>query len=418
MNEGRSVTAGGILRLVGSRLRYDWHRHSAGALVVAILMTTFTAFTAVSAGLDTGLAHIVATERANEYITPEYTHLTQGDLTELEQIPEVAEVVPKAIARTGIAVGLGSEVLIVGINATAEASLVREEDGSQQSTSIFRTYSGGGAQYVLTAGRWLAGPGEAVLDQSFSPDGELVGQSVQLNTSDGSRNYTVVGLLALGHPANIGTIGQPPGVESQSTGPPKTSGPHIVVGLADYPFENYTAARVVSEPRYPAMRDVADALMQRYPTEAHVYSSQIRTFERQFFDSTQAAKTLAASAALTGIVGAGAMFGVASLLLSQEERHLGLMKALGFTRGEVWLYGAGKLGALALGGVLLGGVAVFGVLPLVPMPVVGFMFDPVVSVGILYRSALRAVGFTALGSVVALFVITRKEATEALRYPG
>lgn len=399
----------GIPSLILSRARHDWRRHCAGALVVAILAATFVAFQSVSAGLDEGLARTLREERSNEFVTPQLNLLDEADLAWLAGLPGVETVVPRAVARTGIPAGFG-EVLVVGVDAAREAPLVRLDPGAQ-GPSPFGVVAAG-KEYVLRVGRWLQGPGEALLDEDLA-GADSLGRAITLDTPEGPRNYTVVGILVPGHAASIGIPGTVANVVS--AGPTLVTGPHVLVGIDDHPFAGRTSARVVSRPDHAAMRAVADALVEAYPDEAHRYVAQIREFERQHFDATQAVVVLRAAGILTGLLGAGTMFGVFLLLLGQEERQLGVLRSLGFTLREVVGYGAGKVLLLAALGAALGiglGVLLAGAFT----PEMGFEFRPALSSAVLLGALARTLAFAGAGAALALLIVLRKEPALALRH--
>ncbi len=423
--------------LVLSRMKYDWKRHLTALSVVAILMASFMTFTAVSAGMQNGLAQTVQDQQWDhvqlnrQTFGPQATAFSQADVDAIAGWDGVVQVATRTAVATGIEVEGGQvpfmpapmgnstttggngttppvptfrrELILVGIDPDVEETLVVQ--GTVQSTQ--NPFGGGGGavmfrgqarNYTLLQGHWLQGGGDAVVTQSTANEGYDLGSTFDTN----GQTYTVVGIIDNRHPATASAEGV-------------IAAGQILVDQATVSGGTISSLHIIVDNNFQDIQSVSTRLIEDFPQSTGSLRASLAEFEREQYESSRTATVLGAAARLVGVAGAVTVFAMSLFLLIGERAAIGTMAAVGFTRGRLASYMGNKMLILAGLGVAAGAIAGLLAIYATPMPEASFSFEPAVNQLTYATASFRTLVAALLGSAVSFFLVIRQDPIKAIQ---
>jgi MacB-like protein len=409
--------------MVWSRIRFDWRRHFAAASAVAILMASFLSFNAVAGGIDAALdeelssgGHDRLQLSSGRFVGPNSTQ-SNLDVDRIASWDGVESASPRSAKATGIkgpsggpggtvgfpggAANLSSELVLVGIRASTEASLVVRAAPAAPGNIVFggdivrgRTAS----NFSLLSGSWIQARGQAVATQMAADAGFGIGKTFTVNET----TYTVVGVIGNFHPAaNLNVAGVFPAGQ-------------LLIDRDGQEWPTTGGAYVELRSDYPTIQTVTRRIIEEYPAYALGLEGGLADLERQFYEASRTQQVLSAAGRLVGVAGAATLFAMSLFLLIGERKAFGAMASVGFSRSRIGSYMGQKILHVALWGAISGGILGAFVVQGIDVPTVSFASTPTIDLAAYGLATAQTLAAALLGSLAAFLLTIRQDPVQAL----
>ncbi|MFP3044221.1 MAG: ABC transporter permease [Thermocladium sp.] len=347
-------------------------------------------------GIGFGFQHTFETSFARLFGATEVyltgTTLTMADLSTVEHLPYVANVIPLA-ATTG-AVNIGGQRVRVTIVGTTQYTIPALIGATSLSSAI--EY---GAP-TLVAGSAIIGNGIAIENGA-----QVVSPGQLLTISAGGKTIPVIVTGILVPSASIGAIN------------PDTSIFMDQNSFFQYfdPAQTYNAFIVYAlSPKY--VQAVVDELQAVYPTATIINPSSITSSFNQFMGELEL--FLGAVASIGFLITGLWIFDSMTISVMQRTREFGVMKALGFGNKEIFLMLMVEITMLSLMGAAGGLLVLLGLMRVVSLSIPGgaFRITPVLSPLVITIIVLLPVAINILAAFLPAYRAARIPPAQTLRY--
>jgi putative ABC transport system permease protein len=307
-------------------------RHKVQSVVIGAVLLVATASAtlgiALLAATDGPFTHAFAAQRgADVAVTVNTAHATEAELAATRHASGVTAVA----------------------GPFAEATVATQFQGQPngQLTLAGRSAPGGPADdLVLTAGHWVDGPGQVVLDGYAGGGGDgnpVVGSTLRMTSAPGEPSLTVVGF------ANSITTTADGWV---------TPGEIVTLRPPGTPSAEQVLYRFAQAGGYPQVRADVSAITRALPAGAVAGAGSWLTAQAQAEGNGAIMEPFVVAFALIGLAMAVLIVGnvVSGAVIAQYQR-IGVLKCLGLTPAQVVAVYVSRVGWPALAGCLTGVVA-------------------------------------------------------------